>query len=102
MRRGAASESHRASVGEMHPPPGQYSSPNDKHGWSRILRFYKAPSPNVSIPAWLGLGATAVALIALTAGLVLRSERESLFAFQHTYVVLEGGNSFCRPLITPR
>ena len=86
MERGAASQSRRVSAGEIRPPQGQYSSPNDKHGWSRIPRFYK--TPDVSIPAWLGLGATAVALIALTAVLVLRLERQSLFAFQHTYVVI--------------
>ena len=88
MGRGTASQNHRASAGEIRPPPGQYYYPNDKHGWLGIPRFYKTFSPSVSIPIWLGLGATAVALIALTAGLVLRLERESLFAFQHSYVVI--------------
>jgi PAS domain S-box-containing protein len=35
--------------------------------------------------AWLGLGTAAIALIALTAGLVLRLERQSFVNLQHTY-----------------
>ena len=87
MGRGAASQSHRASVGGIHPPVGPYSYSDDNHEL-RIPRFYKSPAPNVSLPAWLGLGAIAVALIALTAVLVLRLERQSLSALQHTYVVI--------------
>ena len=66
---------------------GPYSYSDDNHEL-RIPRFYKSPAPNVSLPAWLGLGAIAVALIALTAVLVLRLERQSLSALQHTYVVI--------------
>jgi PAS domain S-box-containing protein len=87
MGRGAASQSHRASVGEINPPAGQFYYSDDKHEL-RIPRVYRTPGPNVSLPAWLGLGAIAVALIALTAVLVLRLERQSLSALQHTYVVI--------------
>jgi CHASE3 domain sensor protein len=88
MGRGAASQSHRASAEEIHPPAGQYYRSNDKHGWARVLRFYNTPPPNESIPAWLSLGATADALLALTAALVLRLERQCLSALQHTYVII--------------
>ena len=44
--RGAASQSLRASAGEIHPPPGQYYYPNDKHGWLGIvLRLQKSVAP---------------------------------------------------------
>ena len=46
MLRGAPSESHWAGAGEIHPSPGQYCHPNDKHGWLRIaLRLRKSAAP---------------------------------------------------------
>ncbi len=45
-------------------------------------------SQRVSILVWLGLGTTAVILIALTAGLILRLERQSFITLQRTYVII--------------
>jgi PAS domain S-box-containing protein len=54
--------------------------PNSRPGKSTSLK-----EPTV---AWLWLGTAAIALIALTAGLVLRLERQSFVTLQHTYVIV--------------
>ena len=33
MGRGTANQSHRATAGRIHSPPGKYCCPTDKHGW---------------------------------------------------------------------
>ena len=41
----AASQSHRAGAGEIHPPPNEYHFPNNKHGWIRIPQVLRPFSP---------------------------------------------------------
>jgi PAS domain S-box-containing protein len=48
-------------------------------------RSSQTTAPKKSTVAWLWLGTAAIALIALTAGLVLRLERQSFVTLQHTY-----------------
>jgi PAS domain S-box-containing protein len=81
MGTGVASPSPRASR-------RPYSDRTNENGSLRNGRFRKTTSPKKPIVAWLGLGTAATALIALSAGLVLRLEQQSFVNLQRTYDII--------------
>jgi PAS domain S-box-containing protein len=82
-----ATQNRPAGSGTVQPPP----TPKRAEDYSGLQKLWYADiiSPKIWTVAWLVLGTTALALIALIAGLVLRLERQYLVTLQHTHVILE-------------
>ena len=84
---GVVKENQPAAHGSVRPPSNPGPKRADEHGDLLKLRPIKPISPKIWTVAWLGLGITALVLIALIAGLILRLERQSFVNLQRTYVI---------------
>ena len=85
---GVARQNRPAGLGTVQPPPSPSPKRAEEYSGLQKLWYADTISPKIWTVAWLGLGTTALVLIALIAGLVLRLERQYFVNLQHAYVIV--------------
>ena len=84
---GVARQNRPTADGTVQPPPGPSPRREAENSLEKLWNG-KAISPKIWTLVWLALGTTALILIALIAGFVLRLERQSFANLQRTNVVM--------------
>ena len=85
---GVARQNRPAGLGTVLSPPSPSPKRPEEYSGLQKLWYADSISPKIWTAAWLGLGSTALVLIALIAALVMRLERQYFVNLQHTYVMV--------------
>ena len=85
---GVARQNRPAGLGTVESPPSPSPKRAEEYGGLQKPRYADTISPKIWTVAWLGLGTTALVLIALIAGLAMRLERQYFVNLEHTYVMV--------------